>query len=126
MTNEIVSYLEMCRREGEALQRGMNFGIGGTHSVILMSLRPGAPCRDRVESNGAILNYEGHDQPRGEGVEDPKKVDQLEVTPSGTLTQNGLFLRAAREFRDRRRQPERVRVYEKRLPGGSRPGARSS
>jgi hypothetical protein len=37
MANEIISYIEMCRREGASLQRGMNFGIGGTHSVILMS-----------------------------------------------------------------------------------------
>jgi hypothetical protein len=27
----------MCRREGVSLQAGMNLGIGGNHSVILMS-----------------------------------------------------------------------------------------
>ena len=41
--NEIISYIEMCQREGLSLQRGMNFHIGGRRSVILMSLRPNAP-----------------------------------------------------------------------------------
>ena len=41
--NEVISYMEMCRREGASLQRGMNFRLGGDHSVILMSLRPNAP-----------------------------------------------------------------------------------
>ena len=43
MANEILSYVEMCQREGRNLQRGMNFGIGGWYSVILMSVRPNAP-----------------------------------------------------------------------------------
>jgi hypothetical protein len=64
MANEIISYLEMCRREGVSLQRGMNFGIGGTHSVILMSLRPNAPYEDRIEANGSILIYETSLVPR--------------------------------------------------------------
>ena len=49
MANEIIPYFEMCQREGSSLQRGMNFGIGGTHSVILMSLRPNAPYHDQVK-----------------------------------------------------------------------------
>ena len=64
MPNEIIPYIEMCRREGTSLQRGMNFGLGGTHSVILMSVRPDAPYRDRFEDNGATLIYEGHDEPK--------------------------------------------------------------
>lgn len=35
MPNEIISYLEMCGREGASLQRGMNFGLAKNHSVIL-------------------------------------------------------------------------------------------
>jgi hypothetical protein len=38
MANEILPYIEMCRREGVSLQRGMNYGLGGNHSVILMSV----------------------------------------------------------------------------------------
>jgi len=55
MANEIISYLEMCRREGVSLQRGMNFGLGGNHSVILMSLRPNAPYEDELLDGGTVL-----------------------------------------------------------------------
>lgn len=55
MANEVIGYLEMCQREGVSLQRGMNFGLGGTHSVILMSLRQNAPYRDRIEGDGSTL-----------------------------------------------------------------------
>jgi hypothetical protein len=113
MANEIISYLEMCRREGVSLQRGMNFGLGGDHSVILMSLRPNAPYEDELSEDGTILIYEGHDAPRSASVPDPKRVDQPERTPAGALTQNGLFYQAAQQARAGVRLPERVRVYEK-------------
>lgn len=97
MANEIVSYLEMCRREGVSLQRGMNFGLGGNHSVIRMSVRAGAPYDDRLEDGGTTLIYEGHDEPRHHGLADPKTIDQPELTPEGRPTQNGLFHRAAQD-----------------------------
>ena len=107
----------MCRREGVALQRGMNFGLSGNHSVILMSLRPNAPYQDRLEDEGTVLIYEGHDHPKGASCPDPKLVDQPGNYPSGKLTQNGKFHRAAREYGAGHRPPERVRVYEKIKPG---------
>jgi hypothetical protein len=113
MSDNVISYIEMCRREGASLQAGMNFGLGGTHSVILMSLRRNAPYRDRLEDAGTTLIYEGHDQPRAEGCRDPKQVDQAERLPSGGLTQNGKFHHTAQETKAGRRSPERVRVYEK-------------
>jgi hypothetical protein len=113
MANEIIQYIEMCRREGVSLQRGMNFGIGGTHSVILMSLRSNAPYADRIEADGTVLIYEGHDEPRSTRVPEPKAVDQPRSTVNGRLTQNGQFEVAAIEFKAGTRQPERVRVYEK-------------
>ncbi len=113
MANEIISYLEMCQREGISLQRGMNYGLGGNHSVILMSQRPSAPYEDELLDDGTVLIYEGHDVPRGSQVPDPKAVDQPEHTHSGRLTQNGLFLRAAQDAKAGLRPPERVRVYEK-------------
>jgi hypothetical protein len=113
MANEIISYLEMCRREGVSLQRGMNFRLGRAHSVILTSMRPGAPYRDRVEDEGTTLIYEGHDEPRRISNIDPKKKDQLEKTPQGKLTQNGKFLAAALSYKVGEQPPERVRVYEK-------------
>lgn len=110
---DVISYLEMCSREGSSLQRGMNYRLGSDHSVVLMSIRPGAPYEDRIEDEGRTLIYEGHDAPRTADMPDPKTIDQPFQTPSGTLTQNGLFLRAAEEARNNERPPERVRVYEK-------------
>jgi HNH endonuclease len=103
----------MCRREGASLQRGMNFRLGGNHSVILMSLRPNAPYRDRIEDGGTTLIYEGHDQSKTPQCPNPKNVDQPERHPSGRLTENGKFRLAAQEAKTRGRPPERVRVYEK-------------
>jgi len=113
MANEIISYLEMCQREGISLQRGMNFSVRGGHSVILMSVRPNAPYADRFEDDGSILIYEGHDEPRSAEVPDPKQVDQPSITPAGTKTQNGKFLEAAYAYKRGERSPELVRVYEK-------------
>jgi hypothetical protein len=108
---DIISYAEMCLAEGYSLQRGMNFKVGGGPSVILMSLRKGAPYADKVEDNGQILVYEGHDVPRNE-ARDPKAVDQLEYTPKGSLTQNGKFFAAAKKYRTSS-EPESIKVYEK-------------
>jgi hypothetical protein len=113
MANEVISYLEMCSREGTSLQRGMNFGLGGDHSVVLMSVRPNAPYRDRLEDEGTTLIYEGHDEPRSDAVPHPKFVDQPERTFYGTPTQNRRFHQAAQDYKNGQRPPERVRVYEK-------------
>lgn len=111
--NEILSYFEMCQREGTSLQRGMNFRLHGGHSVVLMSVRPNAPYHDEVKEDGVILIYEGHDHPRTPGTPDPKSINQPEFLPGGGLTENGKFHRAAQEFRDGKKGPDLVRVYEK-------------
>ena len=103
----------MCSAIGVNLQRGMNFRLRDAESIILMSLRPGAPYADRVEDEGQILIYEGHDVARTADVPYPKKVDQQERNPGGSLTQNGLFAQAAQKYKQRLAPPERVRVYEK-------------
>jgi hypothetical protein len=113
MDNEIIQYIEMCRREGTSLQKGMNFGLGQDHSVILMSVRPGAPYEDRLEGGGETLIYEGHDVNRTRTGPNPKNVDQPERYSSGTLTENGKFHHAAQLAKQGERPPERVRVYEK-------------
>ena len=113
MSDNIISYLEMCQREGTNLQAGMNFGLGGDHSVILMSVRANAPYQDRLEDNGSTLIYEGHDHPRVPSCPNPKVVDQPEKYPGGSLTQNGKFHGAAQAHKAGKRAPERVRVYEK-------------
>jgi len=110
---EVISHSEMCQEEGASLQRGMNFRLRGTTSVILMSLRRGAPYADRIEDNGKTLIYEGHDIPRTKQGPDPKKTDQPMRLPSGKPTQNGLFFDAAARAKTGESSPERVKVYEK-------------
>lgn len=111
--NEIISYFEMCQREGTSLQRGMNFRLRGGHSVILMSVRPDSPYHDEVRDDGAVLVYEGHDHPRTAETPNPKSVDQPDKLPGGSLTENGKFYRAAEEFKAGQKPPDLVRVYEK-------------
>ena len=101
----------MCQREGASLQRGMNFQMGGNHSVILMSVQANSPYQDRVEDNGETLIYEGHDISK-KYSKMPKLDDQPRSLPTGTLTENGKFEKAALEAK-KGGDPERVRVYEK-------------
>jgi hypothetical protein len=110
---DVVSYLEMCADFGVNLQRGMNFRLKPSESLILMSLRPGAPYADRVEEGGRVIIYEGHDIPLIKGGSDPKAIAQPEFLPSGRLTQNGLFADAVRRFKAGRAEAERVKVFEK-------------
>ncbi|MFA5038614.1 MAG: HNH endonuclease [Candidatus Omnitrophota bacterium] len=111
---DVITYLDMCRQEGVNLQRGMNFRLKGGLSVILMSLRKNAPYADRVEDDGNILIYEGHDTPRYQGLKkNPKQIDQPILTPSGALTENGKFFKAAEGYKKSNGIPELVKVYEK-------------
>jgi hypothetical protein len=52
MSDNVISYIDMCRREGLRLQAGMNFGVGNNHSVILMSVRRNAPSCRFVDGTG--------------------------------------------------------------------------
>jgi hypothetical protein len=112
-SGDVISYLDMCRAEMVNLQRGMNFRLRGGLSVILMSLRTGAPYADRIEENGKILIYEGHNIPSFQAGPNPKTVDQPERNPGGGLTQNGLFYAATRRYKTGKVGPECVKVYEK-------------
>jgi HNH endonuclease len=116
-TGDVVSYLEMCAAFGVNLQRGMNFRLKSNQSLILMSLRSGAPYADRVEEGGRVIIYEGHDRPLTKDGPDPKSEDQPEFLPSGRLTQNGLFADAVRRFKAGRSDAEKVKVFEKIRPG---------
>lgn len=110
---DVISYLELCNEEGVNLQRGMNYHLRGSVSVILMSLRPNAPYTDRIEEEGRILIYEGHDISKTSDTPIPKILDQPMHNPGGTFTQNGLFYQAAKDYRKGIKQAELVKVYEK-------------
>lgn len=101
----------MCKLEGRYLQKGMNVQKGRKNSVFLMSRRKDALYADRVEDDGKVLVYEGHDV-RKEGGIDPKSVDQPAANPDGTPTDNGKFIDLAQNAKAGR-EPRRVHVYEK-------------
>lgn len=109
---DIISHAEMCLEEGFSLQKGMNFRVKGRTTVILMSLRKGAPYADRVEDDGKTLIYEGHDVPKNL-TKIPKTVNQPDYTPKGTLTENGKFFQAAMKYKNGKEPAELIRVYEK-------------
>lgn len=113
MSNEVISYFDMCSREKTSLQRGMNFRLHGGHSVVLLSTRGNAPYRDEVKEDGTVLIYEGHDVPTSEDVPIPKIVDQRECLPSGRLTENGKFRKAVLDYKSGLQGPDLVRAYEK-------------
>ncbi|HET7099477.1 MAG TPA: HNH endonuclease [Patescibacteria group bacterium] len=115
--DDILSYREMCDLENvQTLQRGMNFRLNPSYSVILMSQRSNAPYKDKIYSDGFSIEYEGHDVNNTKG-HDPKNEDQEEKLPSGKLTQNGRFINAVNKFKEGNVKPEPVKVYEKILPG---------
>ena len=62
----------------------MNFGIGRSYSVLLMSVRRGAPYSDDIDRRTGTLTYEGHDVYRTRNGPDPKMVDQPMTTPNGS------------------------------------------
>lgn len=124
---EIISYPEMIQREGIALQRGMNFRVRGGaagYSIILMSVRKGAPYQDQWHDPAldgpyaGMLEYEGHDVRRDRDLEiNPKLLDQPMYLPSGIATENCKFYEAAMSAKARLSIPEVVQVYEKITPG---------
>lgn len=118
MKDQIVTYREMCDNENvQTLQRGMNYRMNPSYSIILMSQRKNAPYNDRISDDGLSIEYEGHDHPRTENVRNPKQFDQPRVTKSGKLTQNGLFAKAVEDYGSGKRESEIVRAYEKLFEG---------
>jgi hypothetical protein len=116
--DDILSYREMCDSENiQTLQRGINFRMNPSYSVILMSQRANAPYHDRVYDDGLTIEYEGHDVPKRSYDHNPKAEDQPDKLPSGKLTQNGLFARAVDKYKMGDSSPELIKVYEKILPG---------
>jgi hypothetical protein len=114
MRDEILSYREMCNRINvNTIQKGMNFHIRKGISIILMSMRRGAPYADEIDYKRNLLIYEGHDVPKSTQNPDPKKVDQPLRTYRGTLTENGKFAKSIEDYKKGTSEPEKVLVFEK-------------
>ena len=116
-SGEIIGYRQMCDHENASLQRGMNFRLNPTHSVVLMSVRSGAPYDDEIQDDGQVLIYEGHNVPKSVSNPIPKIKDQELMTPLGTMTENGKFFDAAEQFKKGLRDAEVIRVHEKIMSG---------
>lgn len=118
MLDQIFSYREMCDLENvQTLQRGMNFRLNPTYSVILMSQRSNAPYKDKIYPDGITIEYEGHDLSKKTYSHNPKLENQPDKLPSGKPTQNGLFVQAVKSYKDDDQKPEIVKVYEKIMDG---------
>lgn len=116
--DDIISYREMCDAEKvQTLQRGMNYRLSSDYSVILLSQRPNAPYKDKVQSDGITIEYEGHNVSKNSYEHNPKLDDQMPALPSGVYIQNGLFVKAVDDFKNNKRNAELVKAYEKILPG---------
>lgn len=116
--DDILSYREMCDLENkQTLQRGMNYRLNPSYTVILMSQRSNAPYNDKVHSDGTTIEYEGHDVSRKGYEHNPKLEDQPDKLPSGKPTQNGLFIKSIEEYKKGINKPEIVKVYEKIIDG---------
>lgn len=56
--DDIFTYDKLVAEEKANLQKGMNFGLGRTYSVLLMSVRRGAPYSDEWDKKTGTLIYE--------------------------------------------------------------------
>lgn len=111
--DDIISYLQLATAEQAHLQKGMNYRVGSSYSVFLMSVRKGAPYADQIDKKTGTLIYEGHDVPRSKGT-DPKTIDQPLTSSSGKWTENGKFFKAATDYKTGLvSEPEQIKVYEK-------------
>ncbi len=85
---KVISYTQLVIKEnGKQIQKGMNFAIQKTYSVVLMSTQKNAPYNDHILEDG-VIEYEGHDVPVNLNPQ-KKLVDQSLLTPSGIPTENG-------------------------------------
>lgn len=109
---EVMTYEEMCRHEGRDMESEMNYRLSYDHSVLLMSLTPEASRSHRVEEDGVTIIYEGHNAAGRQSSPITRYMDQPMHFHAGGLTQNGLFYKAALDFRNGVNTPEMVRIYE--------------
>ena len=70
-------YSTCYKENGKQIQKGMNFAIQKTYSVVLMSTQKNAPYNDQIFDDG-VIEYEGHDVPANINPE-KKLVDQYNI-----------------------------------------------
>ena len=109
---KVISYHQLVINEGGTqVQKGMNFAIKKTYSIVLMSSEKNAPYNDRMLEDG-VIEYEGHDATKHDSY-NKKEVDQPIANKTGTLTENGKFLQASENYKEGQREPALIKVYRK-------------
>jgi HNH endonuclease len=112
--DDIFGYDKLVAAEKANLQAGMNYREGREYSVVLMSVRKGAPYADSIDPVTGMILYEGHDVKKFPDGPDPKSVDQPLTNPGSSLTENGKFYRDAIDFKSgKRKKAKLVKAYEK-------------
>ena len=109
--SKIVSYTDMIIKEKINLQKGMNFQVKKSYSIILMSTRDNSPYNDKIFDDGKI-EYEGHDANKSK-LYDKKHIDQPMNTVYGGLTENGKFYNAAQDYKLKKYDAIKVQAYRK-------------
>jgi len=71
---KIISYQELAFNEAMQVQKGMNFNVKKSYSIVLMSTLKNAPYADKLLDDG-IIEYEGHDARKHDSYH-KKEVDQ--------------------------------------------------
>ena len=113
---KIISYHQLTIQEGGLqVKKGMNFGVKGNYSIVLMSTAKNAPYVDEVRDDG-VIEYEGHDAPKSLDY-DKKNIDQPAYTKTGRPTENGKFLKAVDDYKNFHRDAAKIQVYRKIKPG---------
>ena len=116
---QIISYNQLVQNEnGKHIQKGMNFGIQKSYSIVLMSTEKNSPYNDEIFDDG-VIEYEGHDVPKNIS-EDKKSIDQPIANATGHPTENGKFYNAAIDFKKNVREAAKIKVYRKIRAGCNR------
>ena len=107
MSLKIISYLDLVTNEKSHLQKGMNHRVKNkNYSVILMSVEKNSPYMDEILDGGKI-KYECHE------VYSDKNKKNIDQTLSDD---NGKFMNSVIDFKEGRKEPEKVKVYRKIKP----------
>jgi len=110
---EILSYKNMCQKEGIRFQQGMTFKPPPQKSVLLMSIRKNSPYPDQYLEDNETIIYQGHN---AFGDMDGL-MDQPLYRKTGKHTENGKFYCATMAYLRGISDPVKVNLYQKLLPG---------
>src|SRR5438105_15192638 len=106
--DDIFGYDKLVATEKANLQAGMNYREGNDYSIVLMSVRKGAPYADAIDAVTGIVSYEGRDVKRFRGGPDPKRLDEPLTNPGVSPTENGQFFRVALDFKPSRHKEAKL------------------